>query len=57
MVECLNRGNAFDPTHYRWRCPAYVMKDTRYEGKLVHRQRPPRQAPPPVASWPCRIPA
>jgi hypothetical protein len=33
MVECLNCGQPFDPTRYRWRCPTCGMKDTCCEGQ------------------------
>ena len=33
MVECLDCSQPFDPTRYRWRCPACGMKDTCCEGE------------------------
>jgi Zn finger protein HypA/HybF involved in hydrogenase expression len=46
MVECLNCDQSFDPTRYRWRCPACGMKDTCCEGEPCPVQTPAPAVPP-----------
>jgi len=41
VLECLNCGKTFDPTRYRWRCPASGMKDTCCEEEPCPLRGPP----------------